>query len=158
GGRVGAHAVGPEAGDLGLLGGARGAVAGAQRLDLVEVGGVFGAVQRRRPGGAELGAAGHGERRDVAPLREQRRREHRAGRLPLAQAVAGLVDGVVVGVVVGAQGEDRVGDRAPDRNAVVARRACREARQRRIEQRAEGGAAARGQQGERAAGGGGRGG
>src|SRR5262249_47672443 len=82
----------------------------AQRLDLVEVGGVLRAGQGRGRSGAELGAALHRERGDEGDVHVGGRAEVRRGRLPLAGVgVRRRVGHDRGGAVAGAQGQDRRG-------------------------------------------------
>src|SRR5262249_61902228 len=75
----------PDRGDRGPLGAAAGAVGRPRLLDLVEGGGVRGAVEGRRGGGPELAAAGQGEGRAPAPVRRQAGRVRGRRRPPLAR-------------------------------------------------------------------------
>src|SRR5262249_8878343 len=63
-----ARAVIPEQRDLGLVGGARGAVGGTEALDLVKRGGVLGAIEGGWARRSELGGVGQQEWGDLTPL------------------------------------------------------------------------------------------
>ena len=106
--RVSALPVAPEFGDLGLIGGAGGAVARAQRFGLVErVGiGLAGQAGRAGQGGRKLVGAVQREGLQIGPLRVLGRGEAGSGRLPNANTGAAGVDDVGVVAVVGAQGDD----------------------------------------------------